>query len=44
MKERDMIKRILIRKRGIKPVEIPYTVQDNDLEMFLLEKVNAVMK
>jgi hypothetical protein len=44
MKERDMIKRILIRKRGIKSVEIPYTVQDNDLEMFLLEKVNAVMK
>jgi very-short-patch-repair endonuclease len=43
MQERDMMKNVLIKKRGIHLIRLPYTVPDNEIEMFLMKKLNEVM-
>jgi very-short-patch-repair endonuclease len=43
MQERDMMKNVLIKKRGINLIRLPYTVPDNEIEMFLMKKLNEVM-
>lgn len=39
MRERDLMKKIMIEKRGLTLIEIPYTVSDNDLEGFILNEI-----
>ena len=43
MRERDQMKNILCRKRGLKMVRLPHTVADQDIEMYLLQEINKVM-
>jgi hypothetical protein len=43
MRDRDQMKNILCRKRGLKLVRLPHTVADQDIEMYLLQKINTVL-
>lgn len=43
MKERDQIKSLLIRKRGLKLIRLPFNVPDCDIETYLLQAINKVM-
>ena len=44
MRERDVMKNIMIRQRGLKMVRIPFHVPDQQLEEYILVEVNKVMK
>ena len=43
MKERDLMKAVMIRKRGLKLIRVPHTIPDDQLESYLLEQINKVM-
>ena len=43
MKDRDMLKSATIKKHGIRLVRLPYTVQEADIEAYLLEKINKIL-
>ena len=43
MRERDVMKNIIIRQRFLKIVRIPFHVPDQNLEEYILIKVNEVM-
>jgi hypothetical protein len=42
MKERDLMKAVMIRQRGVDLIIIPYTVKEDDLETYILEQVYKV--
>ena len=44
MRERDFMKTILCKKRGMKLVRLPHNVHDQDIEAYLLQQINKVMK
>ena len=43
MKQRDIMKSAMIRKRGLKLIRVPYFIPDQDLESYLLSEINKVM-
>ena len=43
MRERDIMKAVMIRKRGLKLIRVPHTIGDDQLESYLLEQINKVM-
>ena len=42
-KERDMMKAAMTKKHGTRLVRLPYTVQEADIEAYLLEKINKLL-
>ena len=42
-KERDLLKSAMVKKHGIRLVRLPYTVQESDIEAYLLEKINKLL-
>jgi hypothetical protein len=44
MKERDQMKNVLIKQRGLHLVRLPHTVADQDIEAYLLAEINKKIK
>ena len=44
MKERDMMKSMMCQQKEIKLIRIPYTIDENDLEEYILMKVGNTQK
>jgi hypothetical protein len=40
MKTRDLIKKVICKKRGICLIDVPCTVEDDQLESYILEQLN----
>lgn len=44
MKDRDVMKSIMIKKRGLTLIRVPHTIPDDEMESFLLEQLNKNYK
>jgi hypothetical protein len=40
MRERDQMKNLLCKQRGLKMVRLPHTVADQEIEAYLLVEIN----
>ena len=43
MRERDLMKAVMIRKRGLKLIRVKWDIPDDQLEAYLLSEINKIM-